>query len=214
MEQGWIHPDWRARLEAAGLDTLQAALAYQDGEFVSVHSRRGRTSRAVLGDGTAVFVKTDNFTYFKQVCKDLWRLRKPTPNSVKERAAYDWLSARGFTVPQVIAWWRRTTLGYPGAAAMITLPVPGRPLDTLVKERGAAACAAEIAAVEAVWRRMMEAGCDWPDHKPEHFFVTPELSVGMIDLERMEVLAQPLSEAEIAARLAHFRSMAVNGTRK
>ncbi len=69
-------------------------------------------------------------------------------------------------------------------------------------------------AVEAVWRRMLEAGCDWPDHKPEHFFVTPELSVGMIDLERMAVLAQPLPEAEIAARLAHFRGMAVNGTRK
>ena len=97
---------------------------------------------------------------------------------------------------------------------MITLPVPGRPLDALVKERGASACAAEIAAVEAVWRKMLEAGCDWPDHKPEHFFVTPELTVGMIDLERMAVLARPLPEVEIAARLAHFRSMAVNGTRK
>ena len=214
MEQGWIDPEWRARLEEKGLATLAAALAFDAGDCVSRHPRRGRTTRVVLADGTAVFVKTDNFTYFKQVCKDLWHFRRPTPNSVKERAAYEWLSARGFTVPRVVAWWRRTTLGYPGPAAMVTLPVPGRPLDVLVRERGADACAAEIAAVEAVWRRMLEAGCDWPDHKPEHFFVTPGLQVGMIDLERFQALPRPMPEAEIAARLAHFRSMAVNGTRK
>lgn len=211
MDRFYINPQWSSRLRDAGLDSLDRLLSYRGGQVVSQHPRRGRTCRTQLPDGSTVFVKTDNFTYFKQVCKDLLAWRWPAPNSVREREAYALLAAHCFLTPEVIAWWTRSHLGYPGAAGMICLPVPGVPLDRyLHRHRGdPQKCQAAIDCVAAEFDRMLGCGFDWPDHKPEHFFVSEgdPMLVSIIDLERMSLSSQILPSQLIARRLADFRRL-------
>lgn len=205
MDHCFINPDWRERLGKLQLNTLDDALAFDNGEKLSVHPRRGRMLKAVLEDGTAIFLKTDNFTYFKQVCKDLWNLKRPTPNSVKERQAYDFAAAAGIRVPEVIAWWTRSTLGYPGAAAMVTLPLAGEPLNQfLAREKDEAKRRSALQSCEAVLLKLAAAGGDWPDAKPEHFFLDGD-SVGLIDLERLRIC--PKSAVSPEPALARLRRM-------
>ena len=54
---------------------------------------------------------------------------------------------------------------------------------------------------------LQEKGFDWPDHKPEHFFVMNDGSIGLIDLERLRFIGQPLCEAKCATQLEKFRSL-------
>lgn len=204
MDKFYLDPAYEERLHQAGLDTLDKALAFESGEFVSVHPRRGRTSRARLSDGTVVYVKTDNFTYFKQICKDLFACRKPVPNSVREREIYAVLQEEGFNVPTAVAWWRRSCLGWPGAAAMINLAVPGTPLDKfMMKHYGnPELCLSRIANAVDEFAGILKAGHDWQDHKPEHFFVSEQNdAVYVIDVERMALHPGKLTEEMKMARM-------------
>jgi hypothetical protein len=210
MDRCFINPNYANLLSEAGLDTLDKLLNYQGGEPLSVHPRRGSTRKVTLSDGTVVFVKIDNFTYFKQVLKDLFlHFRAPAPNSVRERAANGVLRQHNFNTPETIAWWTRAKFGYPGAAAMITVPVPGMPLDKflLSHQDQQPLCQKVIETVAAELSRMLNLGYDWRDHKPEHFFVDvteDKIGVAIIDLERMRLEQHTIPEKLKHARLESF----------
>ncbi len=206
----YINPDFVALLREAGLDTLDKLLHYKGGEIYSIHPRRGSTRKVTLSDGTVVFVKTDNFTYFKQVLKDLFLyFRTPAPNSVREREANGLLRQHNFNTPLTIAWWTRSHFGYPGAAAMITVPVRGMALDKFLlnNQDNQALCQKVIEAVVEEFSRMLNLGFDWRDHKPEHFFVDvtdDKVTVTFIDLERMDLTQHTISEEKKCARIESF----------
>ena len=97
----------------------------------------------------------------------------------------------------------------PDKAVMITLPVPGRPMEdiwkdsTIVEERKKEALNLALETLAA----LQQAGCNWrKDCKPEHFFVTDDNEIYLIDVERMRFGRRPLDEAECRKQKERFMS--------
>ena len=199
--------EWAARLKASGLDSLEALMAFSDGDCKSVH-KRGATFRTTLSDGSVVFIKRDHFTFMKEILKDLLRLRAPAQKTVKERRAFELVRAAGFTAPEVIAYGATGRFGLPHQAAMVMLDMQGTPLDAYIKAGHAPEdCRLMVSRAEETLRRLQEKGFDWPDHKPEHFLVLHDGSIGLVDLERLVQRGSPLGKAKSEAQLARFRSL-------
>jgi hypothetical protein len=207
----FIAPEWAERLEKAGRNSLESCMKLEAGKVLS-EQKRGKITRLTLEDGTTVFVKVDNFTFLRQTVKDLLHFRRPLSNTNHERLAYETLREQGFNVPEVVAWFASYRMGAPGAAAMITLPISGTPLERylLTNIEDQVLSAKAVRRVEAEFRRMLELGHDWKrDHKPEHFFISDDLQhVAILDLERMVIKPRKLSRSLIGKRIAAFRRLA------
>jgi len=207
VEHFEILEEWHDALAASGLGDLQSCLAFDGGKCLSSHLR-GDTREVTLADGRIVFLKRDFFTFKKEIAKDLLRFRKPQPKTEKERLAFAMARGAGFTVPQVVAWGQTRRCGFPNTACLIMLPLDGVGLDKYLKsETDNEKCKSFIDRAEQTLAALQEKGFDWPDHKPEHFFVMNDGSIGLIDLERLRYVGHPLSEAKRAAQLARFRSL-------
>ncbi len=207
MEHFEISAEWRDALEKAGLGTLQSCLAFQEGKCLSSHLR-GDTRKVTLTDGRIVFLKRDFFTFKKEIAKDLLCFRKPQPKTEKERLAFAMAREAGFIAPEVIAWGQTRRCGFPDTACLIMLPLAGVDLDKYLKnETDEAKRKSFIEKAEKTLATLQEKGFDWPDHKPEHFFVMNDGTIGLIDLERLRYIGHPLSEAKCTAQLARFRSL-------
>ena len=207
MEHFEISEEWRGALTASGLGDLQSCLAFDGGKVLSSHLR-GDTRKVTLSDGRIVFLKRDFFTFKKEIAKDLLRFHKPQPKTEKERLAFAMARAAGFTAPQVIAWGQTRRCGFPNTACLIMLPLDGIDLDKYLKaETDEEKRKSFIVKAEEALAALQEKGFDWPDHKPEHFFVMNDGSIGLIDLERLRYVGHPLAEAKCAAQLARFRSL-------
>ena len=207
MEHFEISEEWRGALTASGLGDLQSCLAFDGGKVLSSHLR-GDTRKVTLSDGRIVFLKRDFFTFKKEIAKDLLRFHKPQPKTEKERLAFAMARDAGFTAPQVIAWGQTRRCGFPNTACLIMLPLDGIDLDKYLKaETDEEKRKSFIVKAEETLAALQEKGFDWPDHKPEHFFVMSDGSIGLIDLERLRYVGHPLAEAKCAAQLARFRSL-------
>jgi predicted Ser/Thr protein kinase len=207
VEHFEISAEWRDALEKAGLGTLQSCLAFQEGKCLSSHLR-GDTRKVTLTDGRIVFLKRDFFTFKKEIAKDLLRFKKPQPKTEKERLAFAMAREAGFIAPEVIAWGQTRRCGFPDRACLIMLPLDGVDLDKYLKtETDGAKRKSFIEKAEQTLSALQEKGFDWPDHKPEHFFVMNNGSIGLIDLERLQYVGHPLSEAKCASQLARFRKL-------
>ncbi len=207
MEHFEIEEEWREALTVSGLGDFQSCLAFQGGTCLSSH-RRGDTRKITLSDGRVVFLKRDFFTFKKEIAKDLLFFRKPQPKTEKERLAFAMALDAGFTAPKVIAWGQTRHCGFPDTACLIMLPLDGVDLDKYLKSETDITKGQEfILKAERTLLELQKHGFDWPDHKPEHFFVMNDGSIGLIDLERMRFIGGPLCEAKCAAQLARFRSL-------
>ena len=88
------------------------------------------------------------------------------------------------------------------------LPLDGIDLDKYLKaETDEEKRKSFIAKAEETLAALQKKGFDWPDHKPEHFFVMNDGTIGLIDLERLRFIGKPLNEAKCAAQLARFRNL-------
>ena len=207
MEHFEISEEWRGALTASGLGDLQSCLAFDGGKVLSSHLR-GDTRKVTLSDGRIVFLKRDFFTFKKEIAKDLLRFHKPQPKTEKERLAFAMARDAGFTAPQVIAWGQTRRCGFPNTACLIMLPLDGIDLDKYLKaETDEEKRKSFIVKAEETLAALQKKGFDWPDHKPEHFFVMNDGSIGLIDLERLWYVGHPLPDAKCAAQLARFRSL-------
>ena len=207
MEHFEISEDWRDALTASGLGDLQSCLAFDGGKVLSSHLR-GDTRKVTLSDGRIVFLKRDFFTFKKEIAKDLLRFHKPQPKTEKERLAFAMARDAGFTAPQVIAWGQTRRCGFPNTACLIMLPLDGIDLDKYLKaETDEEKRKSFIVKAEETLTALQKNGFDWPDHKPEHFFVMNDGTIGLIDLERLRFIGKPLNEAKCAAQLARFRNL-------
>ena len=156
----------------------------------------------------SVFSNIDFFTFKKEIAKDLLRFKKPQPKTEKERLAFAMAREAGFIAPEVIAWGQTRRCGFPDRACLIMLPLDGVDLDKYLKtETDGAKRKSFIEKAEQTLSALQEKGFDWPDHKPEHFFVMNNGSIGLIDLERLQYVGHPLSEAKCASQLARFRKL-------
>ena len=176
---------WRQPLARAGLDRLDVLLGPGDWECVSYH-KRGQTFRLVLDGGEVVFLKRDAFTMAKNILGDLVRLRRPQPQTCKERLAIQRVAALGIATPQVIAWGQRRRRHLPWQAAMLTTCLPGTPADEyLASEACPDAKRTVLQAVGWALARLYRADLSWPDLVPRHVHVSENAAVGMLDLERL-----------------------------
>jgi predicted Ser/Thr protein kinase len=58
---------------------------------------------------------------------------------------------------------------------------------------------------------LQQAGCNWrKDCKPEHFFVTEDNQVYLIDVERMRFGRRPLDEEDCKQQKERFMSFLIN----
>jgi len=202
MKEFHIEKGWEKTLEALGLASLEDMLAFRNDDCESEH-RRGATYRIPLPglENDNLFLKCDYFTHKKEILKDLLQFRRPCQNSVKERIAFDYARNAGFIVPEVVAWGRISEWGLPSKAAMLMREIHGTSLwDLIVAEKEGE----YVAAAENLLRRMFACGFDWPDYKPEHFIVTPDGRIALIDLERMRFVGASLSDEDVATRIAFF----------
>ena len=207
MEHFEISEEWRDALTASGLGDLQSCLAFDGGKVLSSHLR-GDTRKVTLSDGRIVFLKRDFFTFKKEIAKDLLRFHKPQPKTEKERLAFAMARDAGFTAPQVIAWGQTRRCGFPNTACLIMLPLDGIDLDKYLKaETDEEKRKSFIVKAEETLTALQKNGFDWPDHKPEHFFVMNDGTIGLIDLERLRFIGKTLNEAKCAAQLARFRNL-------
>ncbi|HOG50828.1 MAG TPA: phosphotransferase [Lentisphaeria bacterium] len=203
-----IKPEWRDTLQKNRLGSMESLLQYYGGTCLSSHSRSA-IWRHTLHDGRTVFIKRNFFTKMTIILRYLLRGRKPVCNTEKERRAFALAAQHGFTVPEVIAWGEQRRFGLPHAGVMIMLPVAGVPVDRFAANPENQDKAREaIAQAERTLALLQDCRLDWKtDCKPEHFFVRPDGSIALIDLERLRLSKQPLTRDYRAMQLQRFRSL-------
>ena len=208
-----IEPQWQELLQENGLADFESLVHFSNDQCLSHHSR-GQTYKHVLKNGQVVFIKQDNYTKWQIILRSLLRGKKPQPNTEKERQCYLLAERHGFRVVQVIAYGQERRLGFPRRAVIVTIPVEGMPLDKFCKSCPDSARRQQaIENAEAVLKRLQDCGLDWTkDCKPEHFFVKEDdLSISLIDLERLRDRGRPLSEERRQMQFKRFHSLLPKG---
>jgi hypothetical protein len=208
MSQWHVQDAWKEKLAEIGITDLQSALAFRNGTVMS-DKKRSRTSKVALTDDDIVFVKHDLSSAWQATLRALVKFQKPVTKTERERLSVEHLKRLGFKSYDVIAWGAKTCCGLPDKAVMITLPVPGRPVvdiwhdKTVPTERKNEALKLALETLAA----LQQAGCNWrKDCKPEHFFVTEDNQVYLIDVERMRFGRRPLTEEDCRQQKERFMS--------
>ena len=202
-----IEEPWQEALQQAELASFEAAFAYSDAKPLSKKSH-SVTYTKLLPNGARIFIKQDSWTGWRPIARAFIRLQKPLPAVGRERAKMQKLNALGFNTAQVIAYGEKRRLGLPHQGVMISLCVPGTAVDAITDAQFRAVAAEQA---RKTLKRLQELGCNWGrDCKPEHFFVTPELKVTLIDVERMKFGHKPLAEALCRKQFERFESLLKN----
>ncbi len=201
-----ISDGWLDALRDAGLDTFEALMAFRGGKVFSKKSH-SVTRRLELNDGRVIFIKQDSRTKLRQILRALIRLRQPRTTTEKELFNLNRAGAAGFNVPEVVAysqheWWTR-----PGQGVLVEAALEGRPLDDFaacgdipVERRRAA-----VDSSRKVLAELQRLRFDWKrDCKPEHFFVRPDGSIALLDVERLYRRRHRLPEKLCKAQFAVF----------
>ena len=208
MSEWHIDPAYESLLKEAGILAYSDALAFANGTRLSrkSHSRTWLYQR----DQVRLFIKQDSSTNLRTSLRALIRFSRPLAATQKERARMMHLSTLGFRVAQVVAYGSDTSFGLPSTAVLITLPAPGRSVSqiwadpTVPEERRREARALALQTLTQLQKR----GCDWgKDCKPEHFFLSEDNHITLIDVERMHFYSSPLSETRCTGQFQRFNSL-------
>ena len=92
---------------------------------------------------------------------------------------------------------------------MVTLPVPGRSVEDIWYDQSITSERKQMVVSVALEKltALQDAGCNWgKDCKPEHFFVTDDNQVYLIDVERMRFGRRPLAEEARQLQKERFMS--------
>ena len=208
MSEWFVQPEWMPLLKEAGIESYEDAFAFSKGTLLSKKSHS--QTRMFQGKQGRIFVKRDSSTRLRASLRNLIHLTRPVAATQKERLKMQRLSALGFHTAQVIAYGGESRLGLPHTAVLITLSVPGRAVDQLWSDLSLA----ESRRTEVIelalntLKSLQDKGCDWgKDCKPEHFFITDDNQIHLIDVERMHFRRHPLSDETRAWQLTHFQSL-------
>ena len=208
MSEWDIQDSWKERLASIGITDLHSALDFHGGDVMS-NKKRSRTCRVALPDGGIVFVKQDLSTAWQATLRAFVKIQKPVTKTEHERQVVEHLKKLGFKSYDVIAWGALPRCGLPDKAVMVTLPVPGHSVEEIWHDKAVSQDRKQEVvkvALEAL-ESLQYAGCNWrKDCKPEHFFVTDDNQVYLIDVERMHFGHRPLDEEERNFQKERFMS--------
>ena len=118
------------------------------------------------------------------------------------------LTELGFNTATPIAYGSNEHFFLPHSAVLITLPVPGVPLDKIWQDESISIerrreC---VKLASDTLKKLQSMGCDWgKDCKPEHFFISQDNQVHLIDVERMHF--RLVSPEECAKQFERFNSL-------
>ena len=208
MSNWHIQETWKERLAAIGITDLQSALDFRGGTVMS-DKKRSRTCKVALADDGIVFVKHDLSTAWQSTLRAFVKFQKPVTKTEKERMAVERLKQLGFKSYDVIACGAKTCCGLPDKAVMVTLPVPGRSVEDIWYDQSITSERKQMVVSVALEKltALQDAGCNWgKDCKPEHFFVTDDNQVYLIDVERMRFGRRPLAEEARQLQKERFMS--------
>ncbi|MGN0893176.1 MAG: lipopolysaccharide kinase InaA family protein [Oligosphaeraceae bacterium] len=203
-----INPRYASLLSSLGLDTPQGLLGHEGGECVSRHTR-GATFRIPLEDGRVLFLKKDYYTKPAAILHRLARFKAPETNTEREVRLLENARAKGFRVPEILAYLRHTPWLPPRRGAMLQLALEGTPVEALVRSPQVSPEVKERALEKAreTLDRLQEAGLDWNrDCKPEHFFYCPDGEIALLDGERLYPARAPLTREYRAGQHQRFDS--------
>jgi hypothetical protein len=206
-----IHPDYRAPLAAAGLDTFDALWQAAEGTPVDGHATRS-VSRIELagpdGEAVGVYVKRQWGPEAERRWTDLLRGRRPMVAARREWRNARRLTAAGIPVATPVAW-GRAEAGKPRALIAV-LEVPGPSLAAWLagdaKPHGRTSLRSRVTrAVALLARRLHQAGWSFPDFYAKHVFLTG-LDIGrpkaiLIDVHRLRRASQRRMMTDDLARL-------------
>ena len=214
MSQWHVQDAWKEKLAEIGIADLQSALDFRGGTVMS-DKKRSRTCKVALSGDGIVFVKHDLSTAWQATLRALVKFQRPVTKTEKERLSVEQLKRLGFKSYDVVAWGTESCCGLPDKAVMVTLPVPGRSVEdiwkdpTIAEERKKEAMNLALKTLAA----LQQAGCNWrKDCKPEHFFVTDDNEIYLIDVERMRFGRRPLDEAECQFQVERFQSFLIRNS--
>ena len=210
-----IEPAWQDILTHDHLDTFETLHSYSGAECCSSHSR-GATWRHQLSDGRVIFIKQDYYTKLQPILRAIIHFRWPETNTEREYRQMEIVRSHGFRVPEVVAHsWHPRWLP-PTTGVLVEAAVPGVPVDRLVADPSVAEETKRDALAKArkCLTALQDAGFDWNiDCKPEHFFVADDLSVSLVDVERLADRRAPLSESTRRMQEQRFHSLLPDGWR-
>jgi hypothetical protein len=205
MEQYYMQPEWQSILQEAQLDTLEKLLSYTGGECTSFH-KRGTVHKITLPNQQILYLKRDNFTYTKDILCDLISFKKPRTKTEKEYINCSLLNKTGFIAPEIIACGQRRCLGWPKQGAILMLPIIGIDLETYIRQhKHEESTQKYIQQAIHLLQKLQNKGYYWPDNKPEHFFITEDNKMAVIDLERLRV-QRKLSKRQIKKQNTRFQN--------
>lgn len=206
----WIvDEEWRNILQREGMTTLEVALDYHGRKLLS-EKKKSRTWLHTTEGGQDIFIKQDTSSRKRAMLRSLIRFQKPVTAVEKECAKLEQMRKLGFNVPKVIMLGaKRNRLLMPDRAVMIMLPVQGKSLDKIwTEEKDEAKRLQARRLAQGTLELLWDKGCDWgKDCKPEHFFISDEGQVSLIDVERMKFRGKPLPQSTRETQLARFNSL-------
>jgi len=194
-----IHPDYRAMLAAAGLDTFDALFEAAGRHRLDGHGSRSVSRLEVPGDeggGLSLYVKRYWGSEARPAWTDLLRLLLPAPVARREYETASRLLEAGIEVAQPVAWGRSP--GPEGARALVAFrEVKGPSLARWLSEHGESSASGVAArrrhaitrAVGLAVRQLHRAGFAWPDLYAKHVYLVGEAPdpprVVFIDVARL-----------------------------
>ncbi len=190
-----IDPSWKAQLQEAHLDTVEAVLAFENDHCLSSHNRAA-IWKGTLPNGQVFFLKKDFYTSPAPILRRLLRFHLPETNTERETRLLQNAKRLGFRVPEIIAHTQHCKWWLPDKGAMIELAVKGRPIDDIVKDPTVSEEAKQdaLAKARATLDKIQDAQLDWrKDCKPEHFFLCDDGEIALIDGERLYPSRKPLT---------------------
>ncbi|MEA3366643.1 MAG: lipopolysaccharide kinase InaA family protein [Planctomycetota bacterium] len=174
-----IHPDYRALLAAAGLDTFDALFAAAGGHRLDGHGSRSVSRLEVPGgEGVGLYVKRYWDREARATWTDLLRFRLPAVPARREYDTAGRLLEAGIEVARPVAWGRRA--GPEGDRSLVAFrEVEGPSLARWLSEHDEPAASGVAArrrhaiarTVGRAVRNLHRAGFAWPDLYAKHVYL-------------------------------------------
>jgi hypothetical protein len=185
-----IAAGWQASLSAANLASYDELMGFAGGQLLSQHKGRSQVYRTTLAGGQdqeqVVFVKKALGTEKMEILRDIARFRRPGSMVHKEQAAMEAIASLGVAAPEIIAFGQRRIGCWPTQGVMVTLKLPGRPMDEIISAGDDGLLAQAFGKLGLAMARVHQAGLCWPDLLPRHVYILDDGRVGFLDVERMQ----------------------------